>query len=800
MSVLIALSVLLLSIPAYAKDIPNHPTKVSGDSKFTISNPVTDLTVNDTVYIDISVTDEPSNVYGYELHINFDQNYLTYKSVKTNFDDSLITAVDKEEGAVRLAFSKHNEDDNVIGGKIATLMFSSKKSGTTLVDLDNAILVSENMEYEEYQEIGKSVSIKLKSKSTGSSGGSAGGGSTGGGTGSISVIGGGTNSVTGVSPTINPADPNLIPTFDPNVFSDLSDCGWAVDAIVGLKKLGVIDGYGNGTFRPNGSVSRAEFTKIITSCLEVPSSDETSSFTDIKADEWYTEYINGAVAIGIIDGYEDNTFRPDNTITREEAVTIIGRAIEKTEKDIQSQRLNINFNDEEDISEFAVGYVDKLYTMGIVNGDEDNYFRPGSSLTRAETAQMVWNMLTQLTANADNAEQEPSAKSSRILYSGEIQGEGILSDSATESDTTSKAADKNTAQGLTTEPEMTESQDTAEPTPTPNATEPTSTPNPTEPTSTLEPSPKPSQDPISSIRPDIVLECESMDDVFDSSNIYTYLVPESDRAAFYGDYTTLQRGDDGEAYAVFRVPYADKFVMESYFYAGEELIDFTFQKSTDNTLWTDVEFSAEYILEDGKWTAANYVLDDLSATGYIKVNFPKTVNWWTPLIAKVIAETGEPEPVGVKLIGDDTLIIPRYDYTDYSFTASLIDQIGRDYQGDIEYSILNNEVDGIKISKDGIVRIENTYIGGAKFIVKAESKTYGFSDEITVTLKESILGDINNDGIVDELDKGLILTYYQKINTDSEWIAKYRYGDINSDEIINIIDISYVAMRSSFGK
>lgn len=112
-----------------------------------------------------------------------------------------------------------------------------------------------------------------------------------------------------------------------NDFSDVAADQWYNNAISTLTNAGILDGYEDGTFRPNGNITRAEFATIAVRFFDLTYEGE-DLFPDI-ANHWAREYINQAASAGFVNGYEDGTFRPDNPITRAEAVTMVNRTLER---------------------------------------------------------------------------------------------------------------------------------------------------------------------------------------------------------------------------------------------------------------------------------------------------------------------------------------------------------------------------------------------------------------------------------------------------------------------------------------
>jgi len=107
-------------------------------------------------------------------------------------------------------------------------------------------------------------------------------------------------------------------------FFDVSETFWAYDAITELSGSGVLCGYSDGSFSPDKNITRAEFSVIITRIADV--GEGTAPFTDIS-EHWAKNEIESLYAAGYIQGYSDNTFRPDESITRAESVKILNKVI-----------------------------------------------------------------------------------------------------------------------------------------------------------------------------------------------------------------------------------------------------------------------------------------------------------------------------------------------------------------------------------------------------------------------------------------------------------------------------------------
>ncbi|MDU7966045.1 MAG: N-acetylmuramoyl-L-alanine amidase [Paeniclostridium sordellii] len=164
-------------------------------------------------------------------------------------------------------------------------------------------------------------------------------------------------------------------------FNDI-DGHWAKNAIIDFATKGYINGYEDGTFKPDNSITRAEFVKILNKAFGYTNVGK-ENFSDVNPSDWYYNDICIGVNAGYINGYEDNTFKPDKQITREEASKIIATAL-----NLKGDG-NLNFKDSSEISNWAKPYVDALSDNNIINGYEDNTFRPHNNMTRAENVTIL---------------------------------------------------------------------------------------------------------------------------------------------------------------------------------------------------------------------------------------------------------------------------------------------------------------------------------------------------------------------------------------------------------------------------
>ena len=112
-----------------------------------------------------------------------------------------------------------------------------------------------------------------------------------------------------------------------NTFSDVAKSHWAANYIGYMQQFGIITGYADGSFRPDASVTRAEFAAIASRFEAL--TEGTKSFSDVPSSHWAAKYINFAATRGWVNGYADGTFRPNNSITRAEVAAVTCRLLER---------------------------------------------------------------------------------------------------------------------------------------------------------------------------------------------------------------------------------------------------------------------------------------------------------------------------------------------------------------------------------------------------------------------------------------------------------------------------------------
>lgn len=168
-------------------------------------------------------------------------------------------------------------------------------------------------------------------------------------------------------------------------------------AIEALAERNIINGKGKNNFEPNATMTRAEFATIVVKALSLPMK-KADSFSDVKENDWYYDFVNTAYAYGIVSGVSENEFKPNATITREEASVMVARASRLCGNDTDMEELAVRdvlagFTDYVKASAWSRSSLAFCFENGILS-DEEIEIKPKEEVTRAEIAQMLYNMLS----------------------------------------------------------------------------------------------------------------------------------------------------------------------------------------------------------------------------------------------------------------------------------------------------------------------------------------------------------------------------------------------------------------------
>lgn len=170
---------------------------------------------------------------------------------------------------------------------------------------------------------------------------------------------------------------SLIPSVQAVSFSDVSKSNGFYDEINYLVEKGIIQGFQDGTFKPNNYVTRAQAAIMIGRALGLDGTQKNTKFPDVSKESVASGYIQSAVNSGIIQGYSDGTFKPNQSVTRGQMAIFLSRAfnLQKTS--------NVTFSDVSS-SMVAYPYIGRLIAAGITNGYTDGTYRPNKAVTRGE--------------------------------------------------------------------------------------------------------------------------------------------------------------------------------------------------------------------------------------------------------------------------------------------------------------------------------------------------------------------------------------------------------------------------------
>jgi hypothetical protein len=154
-------------------------------------------------------------------------------------------------------------------------------------------------------------------------------------------------------------------------------------------KNNLMSGYGDGRFGPNDHLSRAMLAQILYNDAGKPAVTSTTAFSDVADGVWYTNAVTWAYQEGIVKGYGDGKFGPDDEISRQDLVVMLWRYSGEAE----TSRTTLDFQDADQVSEYAREAMLWAHENGIINGDGSGNLLPRGLATRAQTAQMKMNFL-----------------------------------------------------------------------------------------------------------------------------------------------------------------------------------------------------------------------------------------------------------------------------------------------------------------------------------------------------------------------------------------------------------------------
>ncbi|MGO4732356.1 S-layer homology domain-containing protein [Paenibacillus sp. 2KB_22] len=177
---------------------------------------------------------------------------------------------------------------------------------------------------------------------------------------------------------------------EPKTYSDI-DGSYAKEAILSLTSKGIVKGYADGTFGVKKQVTRAEFAIILNRAMGYTSSSPyAGTFKDIDPEAWYVSELNSAIEHKITKGFDDNTYRPNEVISREQAASMLSNVLLRNGSSLSSAG---HYKDQANIATWAKESVELVTQESVMSGYPGNKFMPKRSLSREEAAQMIYNLI-----------------------------------------------------------------------------------------------------------------------------------------------------------------------------------------------------------------------------------------------------------------------------------------------------------------------------------------------------------------------------------------------------------------------
>ena len=313
---------------------------------------------------------EPSiSVKASSTTVEFDKKFTVTATVKN-----------AKDGA-KVAFTTNDDEKYAVIFGTPTEINSKGETKATYVANDKAGTVTITATYTDTEGNEKSASVKVtvKKASTTNSGSSSSNNTSSGGPGIIAP------GNVGATTT-----PNTDSNYKPD-FQDLGSVEWARTAINGLAMRGMINGRDQYTFDPNANITRAEYCQILMGAINALNAKGESTFADVPSTAWYYNAVSVASQLGIVSGYGDGNFGPNDLITRQDMALMTYKTAQIMNKSLEPVNAEITFEDSHEISDYAFEAVMTLQKAGIINGMTDTTFEPHSNATRAQSAKVIFD-------------------------------------------------------------------------------------------------------------------------------------------------------------------------------------------------------------------------------------------------------------------------------------------------------------------------------------------------------------------------------------------------------------------------
>lgn len=205
---------------------------------------------------------------------------------------------------------------------------------------------------------------------------------------------------------------------------------WAEKVVDTSSNMGIIKGYSQDLFLPDNNMKRAELMAVINRLFAIESESDRY-IPDVSRQDWYHSDVRKSVAMGIVKGDTDGSIRPNDFVTREQAITIIARAFNIKPADASFET---NFVDNNEISSWAKGYFITFTRNGYLIGYADQTIKPKNNITRAEVLTLIDRLIGRyIQYNMTNAKLNGAALISQKdikLSDSEIYGDLIIGETA----------------------------------------------------------------------------------------------------------------------------------------------------------------------------------------------------------------------------------------------------------------------------------------------------------------------------------------------------------------------------------
>lgn len=184
--------------------------------------------------------------------------------------------------------------------------------------------------------------------------------------------------------------------------NDLDTVPWAKESIIALFEKGIISGYSDGSFKPNQQITREEFVKLLVSCFGLVDNNASCDFKDVPHDAWFRPYVASAKEKGIVDGISDELFGTGTNLTRQDMCVMVYRTIKLLGIELNEGE-PIEFSDADSISDYAAEAVNVLSAAGVISGIDDK-FAPKEFCTRAQVAKVLYEIYSITNTDDDTSD------------------------------------------------------------------------------------------------------------------------------------------------------------------------------------------------------------------------------------------------------------------------------------------------------------------------------------------------------------------------------------------------------------